>query len=183
MWRSHDEQTGDGGQSRLGSLSTGGPVIWALQKWHQKVRNTLTKSYDRSLTGTAQRGISMLPHARPGNDGQNDRAAAFDIQLIVKLTGMPATPTHIGPRLPKHLSAANIQWKRNRHFIPSGRNVRWNRPCSIWVVDFSRNSEPKPRRAGSSSMGIPARAIEHGLAFYAAVVSVPQYLNTTIVPG
>src|SRR5689334_19981890 len=41
------------------------------------------------------------------------------------------------------------------HSIPSERNVRSNRPCNIWGIDFSRNSEPKPRRAGSCAIVIP----------------------------
>jgi len=40
------------------------------------------------------------------------------------------------------------------HSIPSVPNVRSNRPCNMCGIDFSRNSEPKPRRAGLCAIGL-----------------------------
>jgi hypothetical protein len=57
-----------------------------------------------------------------------------------------------GARRPDECGSAHQSFWSNRnetvHSIPSEPNVRSKCPCNICGINFSRNSEPNPRRVG-----------------------------------
>jgi hypothetical protein len=67
--------------------------------------------------------------------------------------------------------------------LRSESNLRSNRPFNICGIDFSRNSEPKPRRAGWCAMACPLPPTQLELVFIASSMSVPRYIDLTALHG